>query len=85
MQNVLELMLYSLCIHGIGIICSLLGALFWKKSHPSLSFWSMLLGDTILLIITENKLPLGIKLPSGCESLRDKYFVTFIRYNINLS
>jgi SSS family solute:Na+ symporter len=70
MQNVLELMLYSYAFMVSGLFIPVLGALFWKKSHPIAAFWSMLFGGatTILLIITENKLPLGIKLPEHLDA-----------------
>jgi SSS family solute:Na+ symporter len=34
MQNVLELMLYSYAFMVSGLFIPVLGALFWKKSHP---------------------------------------------------
>jgi solute:Na+ symporter, SSS family len=70
MQNVLELMLYSYAFMVSGLFIPVLGALFWKKSHPIAAFWSMLFGGstTILLIIAENQLPLGIKLPEHLDA-----------------
>ncbi len=70
MQNVLELMLYSYAFMVSGLFIPVLGALFWKKSHPTAAFWSMLFGGstTILLIITKNKLPFGIKLPEHIDA-----------------
>ena len=70
MQNVLELMLYSYAFMVSGLFVPVLGALFWKKSHPIAAFWSMLLGGgtTILLIITKNKLPLGIQLSENLDA-----------------
>lgn len=61
MQNVLELMLYSYAFMVSGLFIPVLGALFWKKSHPTAAFWSMLLGGstTIILILGKNKLPLS--------------------------
>jgi SSS family solute:Na+ symporter len=41
-----------------GLFIPVLGALFWKKSHPIAAFLGMLLGGNHN-IITENKLPLG--------------------------
>jgi SSS family solute:Na+ symporter len=62
MQNVLELMLYSYAFMVSGLFIPVLGALFWKK-NPNCCFGYAFGGaTTILLIITENKLPLGIKL-----------------------
>jgi SSS family solute:Na+ symporter len=70
MQNVLELMLYSYAFMVSGLFVPVLGALFWKKSHPTAAFWSMLFGGatTILLIVTENKLPLGLILPEHLDA-----------------
>ena len=70
MQNVLELMLYSYAFMVSGLFVPVIGALFWKKSHPIAAFWSMLLGGstTIFLILTKNKLPLGIKLPEHIDA-----------------
>jgi len=70
MQNVLELMLYSYAFMVSGLFVPILGALFWKKSHPIAAFWSMLLGGTttIVLILTKNKLPLGIQLPQNLDA-----------------
>jgi solute:Na+ symporter, SSS family len=70
MQNVLKLMLYSYAFMVSGLFVPVLGALFWKKSHPIAAFWSMLLGGgtTILLIITKNKLPLGIQLSKNLDA-----------------
>ena len=70
MQNVLELMLYSYAFMVSGLFVPVIGALFWKKSHPAAAFWSMLLGGstTIFLILTKNKLPLGIKLPQHLDA-----------------
>jgi SSS family solute:Na+ symporter len=70
MQNVLELMLYSYAFMVSGLFVPVIGALFWKKSHPIAAFWSMLLGGstTIILILTKNKLPLGIKLPEHIDA-----------------
>lgn len=91
MQNVLELMLYSYAFMVSGLFIPVLGALFWKKSHPIAAFWSMLLGGgtTILLIITKNKLPLGIKLPEHLDaniygmSISLLMFVTISIYHSN--
>jgi SSS family solute:Na+ symporter len=70
MQNVLELMLYSYAFMVSGLFVPVIGALFWKKSHPIAAFWSMLIGGstTIFLILTKNKLPLGIKLPEHLDA-----------------
>ena len=70
MQNVLELMLYSYAFMVSGLFVPVIGALFWKKSHPTAAFWSMLCGGatTIILIIADNKLPLGIKLPEHLDA-----------------
>jgi SSS family solute:Na+ symporter len=60
MQNVLELMLYSLRLYGFWIIhphsrCFILE----KKSIIAAFGYAFGGATTILLIITENKLPLG--------------------------
>ncbi|MCL6462708.1 MAG: sodium:solute symporter family protein, partial [Flavobacterium micromati] len=70
MQNVLELMLYSYAFMVSGLFIPVIGALFWKKSHPIAAFWSMLCGGatTIILIIADNRLPLGIKLPENLDA-----------------
>jgi SSS family solute:Na+ symporter len=70
MQNVLELMLYSYAFMVSGLFVPVIGALFWRKSHPTAAFWSMLFGGstTIFLILTKNKLPLGIKLPEHLDA-----------------
>ena len=91
MQNVLELMLYSYAFMVSGLFVPVIGALFWKKSHPIAAFWSMLFGGatTILLIITENELPLGIKLPEHLDanlygiSISIVLFVTISLYHYN--
>ncbi|MBG6062698.1 SSS family solute:Na+ symporter [Flavobacterium sp. CG_9.1] len=91
MQNVLELMLYSYAFMVSGLFIPVIGALFWKKSHPIAAFWSMLFGGatTILLIVTENKLPLGIKLPEHLDaniygiSISLLLFVTLSLYHTN--
>jgi SSS family solute:Na+ symporter len=68
MQNVLELMLYSYAFMVSGLFIPVLGALFWKKSHPIAAFWYACWSNPILLIITENKLPLGVKLPEHLDA-----------------
>jgi SSS family solute:Na+ symporter len=60
MQNVLELMLYSYAFMVSGLFVPVLGA-FILEEKPS-HRWVCFFWRTILLIITENKLPLGIKL-----------------------
>lgn len=91
MQNVLELMLYSYAFMVSGLFVPVLGALFWKKSHPIAAFWSMLLGGTttISLILTKNQLPLGIQLPQHLDanaygiSVSLLVFVTLSIYHSN--
>ncbi len=91
MQNVLELMLYSYAFMVSGLFVPVIGALFWKKSNPIAAFWSMLFGGatTILLIVTENKLPLGIKLPEHLDanlygiSVSLILFITISLYHYN--
>lgn len=91
MQNVLELMLYSYAFMVSGLFVPVLGALFWKKSHPIAAFWSMLLGGTttISLILSKNQLPLGIQLPQHLDanaygiSVSLLVFVTLSIYHSN--
>ncbi|MBK0368954.1 sodium:solute symporter family protein [Flavobacterium agrisoli] len=79
MQNVLELMLYSYAFMVSGLFVPVLGALFWKKSHPTAAFWSMLLGGstTIILILTKNNLSLS-------HSLTDKLDANIYGISISL-
>lgn len=62
MQNVLELMLYSYAFMVSGLFVPILGALYWPRSSPVAALWAMVLGGstTLLLIITEVDLPLGL-------------------------
>jgi len=62
MENVLELMLYSYAFMVSGLFIPLLGAFFWKKSHPVAAFWAMLLGGstTLYLTIAQYELPFGL-------------------------
>ncbi|HRW62884.1 MAG TPA: sodium:solute symporter family protein, partial [Bacteroidales bacterium] len=62
MQNVLELMLYSYAFMVSGLFIPVLGAFYWKRSHPVAAFWSMLSGGSITLILTimEFNLPFGL-------------------------
>jgi len=82
MQNVLELMLYSYAFMVSGLFIPVLGALFWKKSHSTAAFWSMLLGGTttILLIITNNRLPFGINLSENLDANIYGISVSFITF-----
>jgi len=45
-----------------GLFIPLLGAFFWKKSHPVAAFWAMLLGGstTLYLTIAQYELPFGL-------------------------
>ncbi len=69
MQNVLELMLYSYAFMVSGLFVPVIGALFWKKSHPVAAFWSMLIGgaSTIGLIVSGNRLPF-VQLPEKLDA-----------------
>jgi SSS family solute:Na+ symporter len=62
MTDVLELMLYSYAFMVSGLFIPILGALFWKGSHSNAAFMSMLIGGgtTLILIITNVKLPFGL-------------------------
>ncbi|PLX13283.1 MAG: sodium:solute symporter [Marinilabiliales bacterium] len=62
MQNVLQLMLYSYAFMVSGLFIPVLGAFFWKRSHPIAAFWAMLVGGTttLTLTLTQFELPLGL-------------------------
>ncbi len=62
MQNVLELMLYSYAFMVSGLLVPVIGALFWRRSSPLAALWAMLLGggSTLLLILLDHRLPLGL-------------------------
>lgn len=62
MQNVLELMLYSYAFMVSGLLVPVLGTLLLKKPSPIAAFYAMISGGltTLLLIILEVKLPLGL-------------------------
>jgi SSS family solute:Na+ symporter len=74
-----------------GLFIPVLGALFWKKSHPIAALFEYACwgATTILLIITENKLPLGVKLPEHLDaniygiSISLLLFVTISTYHNN--
>jgi SSS family solute:Na+ symporter len=44
-------MLYSYALYGFWIIHPVLGALFWKKSHPIAAFGVCAGGATTILLI----------------------------------
>jgi SSS family solute:Na+ symporter len=62
MQNVLQLMLYSYAFMVSGLFIPILGAFYWKMSHPVAAFWAMLAGGgtTLMLTIIKVKLPYGL-------------------------
>lgn len=62
MQNVLSLMLYSYAFMVSGLFVPVLGALFLKKPSSKAAIYSMLSGGgiTLLLILTEIELPMGL-------------------------
>ncbi len=62
MTNVLDLMLYSYAFMVSGLFIPVLGALYLKRRAPLAAFVSMILGGgtTIILIILETPLPLGL-------------------------
>jgi SSS family solute:Na+ symporter len=70
MQNVLELMLYSYAFMVSGLFVPLMGALFWKKSHPVAAIWAMVIGGSVTtyLIITDKYLPFGIQLSENIDA-----------------
>lgn len=55
MKNVLDLMLYSYAFMVSGLFIPILGALFWKRSSSIAAFWSMLIGGSTTLILTETE------------------------------
>ncbi len=62
MPNVLELMLYSYAFMVSGLFIPVLGGIFMKNASSVAAFWAMLLGGgtTILLIVSQVKLPLDL-------------------------
>lgn len=62
MQNVLELMLYSYAFMVSGLLVPVLGTLLLKKPSSIAAFYAMITGGltTLILIISEVKLPLGL-------------------------
>jgi solute:Na+ symporter, SSS family len=62
MQNVLELMLYSYAFMISGLFVPVLGTMFLKNPSSQAALLSMLLGGgtTLVLILTEMKLPFGL-------------------------
>ncbi len=70
MENVLQLMLYSYAFMVSGLFVPLIGALFWKKGHPTAAFWAMIVGGgiTTYLIISEKSLPFGLSLPKQVDA-----------------
>jgi SSS family solute:Na+ symporter len=62
MENVLELMLYSYAFMVSGLFIPLLGAFFGKRKNALAAIWSMMVGGTTTLILTEVnvELPLGL-------------------------
>jgi SSS family solute:Na+ symporter len=74
-----------------GLFIPVLGVLFWKKSHPIavLLEYACWRSNHNLLIITENKLPLGVKLPEHLDaniygiSISLLLFVTISTYHNN--
>ncbi|MEA3318323.1 MAG: sodium:solute symporter family protein [Bacteroidota bacterium] len=65
MHNVLELMLYSYAFMVSGLFIPILGAFFWKKSHPIAAFWAMLVGGSTTLILTSLSLNLAFGLDAN--------------------
>lgn len=62
MQNVLELMLYSYAFMVSGLFVPILGTMFLKNPSSKAALYSMLCGGgtTLLLILSEIQLPLGL-------------------------
>ncbi|TYP99126.1 SSS family solute:Na+ symporter [Tenacibaculum adriaticum] len=62
MTNVLQLMLYSYAFMVSGLLVPVLASLLLKKPSSKAAFYSMIIGGatTLILIITELKLPFGL-------------------------
>ncbi len=62
MQNVLELMLYSYAFMVSGLFVPVLGTMFLKKPSAKAALYSMIFGGgtTLILILSEIALPLGL-------------------------
>ncbi|MBI9053286.1 MAG: sodium:solute symporter family protein [Bacteroidales bacterium] len=62
MQNVLDLMLYSYAFMVSGLFVPVLGTIFLKNPSSKAALYSMLFGGgiTLILILTEITLPLGL-------------------------
>ncbi|MFP4025864.1 MAG: sodium:solute symporter [Thiohalospira sp.] len=63
MENVLELMLYSYAFMVSGLFIPLLGAFFGKRKNSLAAVWSMMVGGSTTLILTE----INIELPLGLD------------------
>ncbi len=70
MQNVLQVMLYSYAFMVSGLFVPLIGALFWKRSHPVAAIWAMIIGGgvTTYLIVSDKYLPVGLSLPKHIDA-----------------
>jgi SSS family solute:Na+ symporter len=70
MQNVLQVMLYSYAFMVSGLFVPLIGALFWKRSHPVAAIWAMIIGGgvTTYLIVSDKYLPFGLSLPEHIDA-----------------
>ena len=59
MTNVLDLMLYSYAFMVSGLLVPIVGALFWKRSHPIGALVAMLGGGSFTLLLQVFRLNLG--------------------------
>ncbi len=62
MEDVLELMLYSYSFMVSGLFIPILGALFWKRSHPTGALIAMIMGGLTTVLLTIIKAPLPLQL-----------------------
>lgn len=77
MQNVLDLMLLSYAFMVSGLFVPVIGAIFSNKHNATAAFYAMLLGGvtTVMLILTDLSLPLGLDANIGGISISALTFV----------
>jgi SSS family solute:Na+ symporter len=91
MQNVLDLMLYSYAFMVSGLFVPVLGFMFIKNPSAKAALYSMLIGGgtTLVLILTEISLPLGLDANFFGITFSALVFIFFqsfpIRKKINIS
>jgi SSS family solute:Na+ symporter len=61
-RTVLEIILHAYSFMVAGLFIPTLGAYFWRKSHPTAAFVSMIIGggSTLFLIFSDLNLPFGL-------------------------